>query len=409
MTDADILDSRYSWLRMGLSLLVAAVSNVGIWAIVVVMPAMQAEFGTDRAAASLPYTMTMIGFALGNLTIGRLVDRVGMTASLVGATLVMSGATALAALSPSVWTLSAAQMAIGLGTAAGFGPLVADISQWFLKRRGIAVAIVASGNYLAGAIWPLVLAGLLESAGWRSAYLALAVIIPALNLPLALCLRRRVPLVARQHSDSVASIRAGAAGLSPRTITALLWLAGLACCMAMAMPQVHMVSLCVDMGFGAAVGGQILAVMLVAGAASRVFFGLVADRLGGVRTVLISSGLQCLALFLYLPAGGLVSLYAVSLIFGLSQGGIVPTYALVVREYMPSAEAGKRVGIVMMATILGMALGGWVSGWIYEMTGDYRMAFINGIGWNFLNIAILASLLLRTRPRKTVAGTPGHA
>lgn len=402
MNETSVLDSRYSWARMFVSLLIATVGNVGIWAIIVVMPAVQAEFGTGRAAASLPYTMTMIGFALGNVVIGRMVDRFGVTAALIGATGVMSAATALAALSPSVWVLSMVQLAIGFGTAVGFGPLVADVSQWFLKRRGIAVAIVASGNYLAGAVWPLMLAGLLESAGWRSVYLVLAALILVLNLPLAFCLRRRVPLAARMQSDGIANARASAVGLSPRAITALLTLAGIACCVAMAMPQVHMVSLCVDLGFGAAVGGQILAVMLLAGAASRIFFGLVADRLGGVATILISSGLQCLALFLYLPAGGLVSLYVVSLIFGLSQGGIVPTYALVVREYMPSAEAGRRVGIVMMATILGMALGGWMSGFIYELTGSYRMAFINGIGWNVLNIAIVTALLLRTR-RKDAA------
>jgi MFS family permease len=168
----------------------------------------------------------------------------------------------------------------------------------------------------------------------------------------------------------------------------------------MAMPQVHIVSLCTDLGYGPAVGGQMLSLMLLGGAASRLVFGLVADRLGGVRTLLIGSALQCVALFLYLPAGGMVSLYIVSTVFGLSQGGIVPSYALVVREYMPSAEAGRRVGFVIMMTILGMALGGWLSGWIFDVTGGYRMAFINGIAFNFLNIGIMLLVLLRTRPRR---------
>ena len=150
-------------------------------------------------------------------------------------------------------------------------------------------------------------------------------------------------------------------------------------------------------------GGQMLSLMLLGGVASRLVSGLIADRLGGVRTLLIGSGLQCLALFLYLPSGGLVSLYMVSLVFGLAQGGIVPSYALVVREYMPSQEAGRRVGFVLMATILGMALGGWMSGWIYDVTGSYTMAFVNGIAWNFLNIGIMVMILLRTRPRREVA------
>ncbi len=403
MTRVSDLDSRYSWRRMVISLLFASVGNVGIWAIIVVMPAMQAEFGVDRATISIPYTATMIGFAIGNVVLGRVIDRYGAMRTLVGASLVMGAATALASLSPTVWVLVGLQVVIGFGTASGFGPLVADVSQWFLGRRGIAVAIVSSGNYLAGAVWPLLLAGVLEEAGWRAVYVVLAVIIVALNVPLALLLRRRVTMEDMAHADTIASARAKRAGLSPFAIMILLGLAGVACCVAMAMPQVHMVALCTDLGFGAAIGGQILAVMLIAGAASRIVFGLLADRLGGVATILISSGLQALALLLYLPAGGLVSLYVVSLVFGLSQGGIVPSYALVVREYMPSQEAGKRVGFVMMSTILGMALGGWMSGWIYDVTGNYQMAFVNGILWNFLNIGIMVLILLRTRPRRPAA------
>jgi len=167
----------------------------------------------------------------------------------------------------------------------------------------------------------------------------------------------------------------------------------------MSMPQVHIVALCVGLGFGPAVGAQMLALMLLGGVASRIVSGLLADRLGGVRTLLIGSCLQCLALFLYLPAGGMVSLYLVSLVFGLSQGGIVPSYALIVREYMPAKEAGARVGFVMMATILGMALGGWLSGLIYDLSGSYRLAFINGIVWNGANIGIMLWLLSRSRPR----------
>ncbi|MBU3259057.1 MFS transporter [Roseovarius sp. PS-C2] len=400
MTDADILDSRYAWVRLAISLTIATIGNVGMWAIVVIMPAVQAEFGIARADAAFPYTMTMVGFAVGNLLIGRIVDRFGITAALIAAALLISGSTALAALSPSVLVLSVLQLLIGFGTSASFGPLIADVSLWFLKRRGIAVAITASGNYLSGAIWPVILAGVLAEEGWRAVYVVLAIVTVTAMLPLALLLRRRVPLGARAHADQVSGLRAQAAGFSPRILMLLLGVAGIGCCVAMSMPQVHIVSLCVDLGFGPAVGGQMLSLMLLGGVVSRLISGLVADRLGGVMTLLIGSGLQCLALFLYLPAGGLVSLYTVSMIFGLSQGGIVPSYALVVREYMPSQEAGQRVGFVLMMTILGMALGGWMSGWIYDVTGSYQMAFINGIVWNFLNIAIMAMILMRTRPRK---------
>lgn len=397
--DAALLDSRYAWWRLGVSLVIALIGNVGIWSIIVVMPAIQSEFGIDRGTAALPYTLTMAGFALGNLVIGRVVDRFGVTRALIGSALLIAAATALAALSPSVLILCVLQFIVGFGTAASFGPLIADVSLWFLKRRGIAVAIAASGNYLSGAIWPVILAGILAGQGWRAVYLVLAVVTLALVIPLALLLRRRVPLAARAHSDSVSLARADTTGLSPRMLALLLGLAGVGCCVAMSMPQVHIVSYCVDLGYGPAVGSQMLSLMLLGGVASRLVSGLLADRLGGVRTLLIGSGLQSVALFLYLPSGGLTSLYVVSLIFGLAQGGIVPSYAVIVREYMPSAEAGRRVGFVMMATILGMALGGWMSGWIYDLTGSYRMAFLNGIAWNFLNIGIMLLILMRTRGR----------
>jgi MFS family permease len=171
----------------------------------------------------------------------------------------------------------------------------------------------------------------------------------------------------------------------------------------MSMPQVHIVSYCVDLGYGPAVGSKMLSLMLLGGVVSRLISGLMADRLGGVRTLLIGSALQCIALFLYLPSGGLTSLYVVSLVFGLAQGGIVPSYALIVREYMPSQEAGRRVGFVLMSTIAGMALGGWMSGWIYDLTGSYQMAFLNGIAWNALNIGIIALILMRTRTRQPKA------
>ena len=399
MTTPQITDSRYSWVRLSLTLAVAMIANVGMWAIIVIMPAVEAEFSAGRAEASMPYTLTMIGFALGNVILGRAVDRFGVTLALIGAACGIAAGFGIATLSSSIAMLSAAQLLVGLASAVGFGPLIADISHWFVRRRGIAVALVASGNYLSGAIWPMLLAGMLEATGWRSVYLFLAMVTLAGVIPLALALRRRVPEDVHSAAHATSLSNASSAGLSPRALQYLLGLAGIGCCVAMSMPQVHIVSYCVDLGYGPAVGAEMLALMLLGGVGSRIVSGLLADRLGGVKTLLIGSALQCLALFLYLPSGELTSLYTVSLIFGLSQGGIVPSYALIVREYMPAREAGARVGVVMMATILGMALGGWLSGWIYDVTGSYQMAFINGIVWNGLNIGIMVWLLRRSRPR----------
>ncbi|MBP0483248.1 CynX/NimT family MFS transporter [Sagittula salina] len=396
MTDSPF-DSRYAWARLALTLLIAVMGNVGMWSIIVILPEVAEEFNVGRADASLPYTVTMVGFALGNLLIGRAVDRFGVRLAMTGAGLLIAAGYALAAFAPSIATLSAVQLVIGFGTAACFGPLIADVSLWFQRFRGIAVAVAASGNYLSGALWPLVLGAVAGDAGWRWIYMALAVLTLVILLPLAQLLGRRVPMDALARAEATASARARATGFSSRQLVWLLGLAGIGCCVAMSMPQVHIVALCVDYGFGPVAGAQMLSLMLMGGVVSRLVFGLLSDRLGGVRTLLIGSVLQALALFLYLPAGGLVSLYLVSLIFGLSQGGIVPAYAVIVREYLPAREAGGQVGFVMMLTIVGMALGGWLSGVIYDLTGSYEWAFVNGIGWNALNIAIMALILLRGR------------
>ncbi|WP_271946656.1 CynX/NimT family MFS transporter [Ruegeria faecimaris] len=395
-----IHDSRYSWLRLLITLAIATVANVGMWAVIVVMPAIEAQFSAGRAEASFPYVLSMIGFALGNMWLGQLVDRLGVTKALIGAALLSAVSYLLATWAPNMLLLSLAHLLLGLGTAVGFGPLIADISHWFMKRRGIAVALVASGNYLSGAIWPTLLSGILAREGWQQVYLTLAVITLLVVIPLSLLLRRQVPIEAHQTAAANAQINARSVGISPRSLQYVLGLAGIGCCVAMSMPQVHIVSYCVGLGYGPAVGAEMLSLMLLGGVVSRVISGLVADKLGGLMTLLVGSFLQCIALFLFLPYDGMASLYIISLMFGLAQGGIVPSYALVVREYMPPQEAGARVGFVMMMTIMGMALGGWMSGWIYDLTGNYQLAFINGILWNGLNIVILLMLLRRSRPRR---------
>jgi MFS family permease len=407
MVTSSILDSRYSWTRMVITLFVAIIINAGMWEIIAIMPAVQLEFGVDRAGASLPYTLTMIGFGVGNFVIGKAVDRFGVSLSLIGAAVGVAVGLYLATISTSIVMMSFAQLLIGLASAVGFGPLIADISHWFLKRRGIAMAIVASGNYLSGSIWTLVLADTLNTQGWRGVYILLAIVTLVVVIPLALILRRRLPEEAHAQAEAVSLANAKTSGLSPTALACLLGLAGVGCCVAMSMPQVHIVSYCVDLGYGPAVGAEMLSLMLLGGVGSRLISGMLADKLGGVKTLLIGSVLQCIALFLYLPSDALMSLYVVSLVFGLSQGGIVPSYAVIVREYMPAREAGARVGFVLMATIMGMAIGGWSSGLIYDLSGSYQLAFINGIAWNGLNIAIMVWLLMRGRPRNVGQLRPG--
>lgn len=395
---ADDIDGRKAWIRLVASIAFATLGGAGMWAVVVVLPAIQSEFGVDRAAASLPYTATMIGFAIGNVVIGRLIDRHGFVRPALVATLLLAAGFALAATAGSLAVFTIIQgLMIGLGASASFGPLLADISHWFRKRRGLAVALAASGNYLAGAIWPIVLQAIVRDAGWRTAYLTVAVVCLVGMTALLAVLRTPAPKAALHPAAGPGRFSAGSTGLSPAGLQGLLVVAGLGCCVAMSMPQVHIVAYCADLGYGVARGAEMLSLMLAGGIVSRVLSGTVADRIGGIRTLLLGSLMQGISLMLFIPVNGLASLYAVSLIFGLAQGGIVPCYAIIVREYMPAAEAGRRVGIVIMATIAGMALGGWLTGLIYDLTGSYSAAFMNGIAWNILNVTVMAFLLWRTR------------
>ena len=390
-------DGGYAWWRLAASLAISTIGGVGLWSAVVVLPTIQSEFGVDRGGASLPYTATLVGFALGGIGMGRLADRFGIRVPLmIGAVMLGLGYVA-AASAVAYWQFVLAQaLLIGmLGSSSSFGPLVADVSHWFVRRRGIAVAIVASGNYLAGTIWPPLLQHAFATIGWRQTHLAIGLFCVATMLPLTLLLRRR-PDFASNGSASVDSLPLR----PPLALPALQWLlvlAGLSCCIAMSMPQVHIVAYCADLGYGPARGAEMLSVMLGLGVVSRLASGLLADRIGGVGTLIVGSTLQCLALMFYLPFDGLTSLYLVSALFGLSQGGIVPSYALIVRDYFPAREAGARVSLVLTSTVLGMAIGGWLSGAIYDLTGSYAAAFLNGIAWNLVNMGIAFWLLMSRR------------
>ena len=388
------VESSYAWLRLAVAVGLATVGGVGMWSVVVALPAIQADFGVDRAAASLPYTLAMLGFAGGGVIIGRLADRFGILPPLILGILSLGAGYIGVGLSPSLTLVAFAHTLLGFGCSATFGPLMADISHWFERRRGIAVAIAAAGNYIAGTVWPPLVQHFIATQGWRATHIGIGLFCLAVMLPLSLPMRRRLAA----HTATAAAARPRAvAPFSPPTLQVMLCVAGVACCVAMAMPQVHIVAYCGDLGYGVARGAEMLSLMLGCGIVSRIASGFIADRIGGVRTLLLGSLLQGAALVLYLLFDSLFSLYVVSALFGLFQGGIVPSYAIIVREYFPPKEAGTRVGLVLMATLVGMALGGWMSGAIFDLTGSYQAAFLNGLAWNLVNVSIVSLLLLRSR------------
>ena len=396
-------DSRRAWIRLGASFAVSTVGTAGMWMPPVVLPMLQQEFGATRSGASLPYTATMIGVAIGTILMGRLLDRVGIFRLLLLAAVASGAGFVLAGSSGSLAGFALVQGTVIalLCTSACFAPLVADVSHWFVRWRGTAVAVCAAGNYMAGMLWPPIIQRAAEAWGWRAAYVGYGVFSCVALLALVVVfMREPAPLHDEPASGSAeALVHQRPLGLSPRTLQVLIVLAGLSCCVAMSMPQVHIVAYCVDLGYGAARGAEMLSVMLGLGMASRFASGWIADRIGALKTLFIGSALQAFALALYLPSTSLASIYAVSAFFGLVQSGIVPCYAMIVREYFPAREAGERIGYAITSTLVGMALGGWLTGLAFDLTGSYRAAILHGVAWNGLNLLIAGWLLTRRAPR----------
>jgi MFS family permease len=383
------IETSYSWIRLVASITLSTLGCVGLWSLAVALPAVQTEFGVHRAGASLPYTLTMIGFMIGGVAVGRLADRFGILPPLAAGTILMCLGYFLTASAPTLPAFAVVSgVTIGLGGAASFAPLVADASLWFDRHRGLAISLATIGSSLSGVVWPPIIQHFIAEVGWRQTHVGIGIFCLSTMLPLTLVLRRR-PVF---HKPTIEAASIGNAnqviGLPPNIIHALLTFAGLCCCVAMAMPQVHLVAYCADLGYGPARGAEMLAVMLGFGVVSRLIFGGVLNRIGGLSTLLLGSTMQAIALALYLPFDGLVSLYVVSATFGLAQGGLVPSYAVIIRELFPAQEAGLRVSLAISTTLAGMALGGWLAGAIYDWVGSYAAALVNGIAWNMANMAI---------------------
>ena len=402
LTSAVLHDSRAAWGRLMIGLAMGTFGSVGMWSVVVALPAVQAEFGVSRGGASLPYTLAMLGFGIGGIAMGRVTDRLGIGRALMIGIAALSAGYVLAGLSLSLWQFTLIHFLVGFGASATFGPMMAEVSHWFEKRRALAVSIAASGNYLAGAIWPPIFERGIAHFGWRATHIAVGLAC-LVGMSLLFLMLRRGNLGVRTHVTGVAARPKVDLRMSVRTLTILLSIAGVACCVAMSMPQVHLVAYCGDLGYGSARGAEMLALMLACGIISRVGSGFLADRIGGLSVLLIGSLGEAIALSFYLMFDGLVSLYVVSALFGLMQGGLVPSYAMIVRETMPPQEAAMRVGIVIFATVIGMSFGGWMSGVIFDLTGSYMMAFLHGIAWNVLNGAIALFLLTRARLQPALA------
>ncbi len=395
-------DSRQAWVRLALALVMGSIGSVGMWSVVVVLPVVQAEFGATRGDVSLAFTLLMFGFGLGGVGVGKIADRFGIIMAIGLSTAILGLSYVGAGLSTTLWQFILIHFLIGLGTSATFAPLMAEASHWFDRYRGLAVTIAASGNYVGGTIWPPLVNWGTQTSGWRTSYIAIGIFCGVAMTAMLLLLRARIGAATRRSHVDAPPPRIDLR-LPINTLTAVLCVASIACCVAMAMPQVHIVAYCGDLGYGVARGAEMLSLMLAFGIVSRIGSGFLADRIGGIRTLLIGSVAQGSALVFYLFFDSLSSLYVISAMFGLFQGGIVPSYAIIVRESMPASQAATRVGIVILASVVGMSFGGWVSGVIFDATGSYAAAFLNGLVWNALNVTIMVALLIRARSRWAMA------
>ena len=391
--------SIYPVVRLITSLVLVTMGGAAMYAVIVVLKPVSFEFGVGRGVASLPYMMFMVTGGIGGVVMGRLADRHGvMLPALIGCVGLPAGM-AGAAFAEEFWQFCVSLGVLSglLGTSALFAPMAADISHWFTRRRGLAVAIVITGTYFAGALWPPLVQASLDERGWRETFIAIAILMAVTMLPLVALLYRK-PAALIEARAARAALGAGRPlGIAPGTLQCLLCAAGLGCCVAMAAPQVHIVAHVTDLGYAAQRGAEMLSLMLGTGIVSRIGSGFISDRIGGLRTLLLGSVLQALALVAFLGADTLTLLFVVSAVFGLSQGGIVPSYTIIIRTYFPAHEAGRRVGWAMLFTFAGMALGGWMAGALYDLTGSYTASFINAVAFNVLNAAIVVFLARRHR------------
>ncbi|HIF80014.1 MAG TPA: MFS transporter [Gammaproteobacteria bacterium] len=397
----------YPLIRLTTALALMTLGCSAMYAGVMVLEPLALELGTGRGNSSLIYGSFMIGFALGGVFMGRLADRMGiMIPALIGSLALPAGFYLAAHASSILEICLAFSLLCGfLGSSFSMAPLIADISHWFNRRRGLAVGIAFSGSYVAGAIWPPILQRMFDAQGWRESFIDLALLTLIFMALLSLLLYPRPPTNEQLPTTGSANSNLTNSAISAGSLQSLICLAGFGCCVAMAMPQIHIVPYVMDLGHPAIRGAEMLGLMLGFGVISRVGSGWLSDRIGGLATLLLGSALQLAVLIAFLTGNSLVFLYGISIAFGLSQGGIVPSYTIILRAFFPPKQAGWRISTSFLFTVAGMAFGGWIAGVLYDLTGSYTVSFLNAIGFNILNLWIAASLIKKSGVIGTRAST----
>jgi MFS family permease len=392
------IESRGSWIAAGVTLAILSVVYGSTLLIVVGLRAIELDLGVSRSILALAGALTWIGTGLGGIVMGWLADRIGVRNSVLMGIVMVAFGLALSA-TGHVWALYVGHgVLIGfLGMGAIYPPLVIYVSRLFDRRRGTAIALISSGQYVAGVIWPTAFERLIAGAGWRVTYLGYAGVILLGALPLAALFLRPTPgaIGAGAKRVAIPVSRARVLGLRPNAVQAIICAASVCCCVPMAIPQAHLVAFCGDIGLGAATGAMMLSVLLGCAFISRQFWGAFADRHGGLKTVLAGSAFQAVAIGAFLLTQNEAGLFIVAAGYGFGFSGIIPAYVLSIRDLFPSVEASWRIPLVLFTAMSGMAFGSWFAGRIYDHFGFYAPAFGSGVVFNLANLALVGFLVMR--------------
>ncbi len=393
------IESRSSWVAAGLTLAILSISYGSPLLIVVGLKPMTAAMATERSVLALAGSLVWVGTGFGGIPMGWLADRIGIRAIVVLGTVSMACGLALST-TGSLWALYLGHgLLIGMiGNGAIYAPLLIYVSRWFDRRRGAAIALISSGQYIAGVVWPSVFEHGIARFGWQGTMIAYAVVVAVAIPPFMLLLKQPpAPL-----SSGGAGVRAGGRsvlGLRPNTAQALICAAAFCCCIPMSIPSSHLVAFCSDIGVSPTHGAAMLSVLLGCAFVSRQFWGAMADRIGGLRTVLVGSMFQAVAIGAFLLTQDERGLFVIAAAFGLGFSGIIPSYSVAIRDMFPSSEASWRIPAVLFTGMSGMAVGSWFAGLLYDHFGNYAPAFGSGVGLNILNLAIVGFLVSRL-PRR---------
>ena len=401
------IESRASWKAAWITLAILSISFGSPLLIVVGMKPMQEALGTERSVLALAGALVWVGTGAGGVLMGWLADRIGVRTTVALSAVTMAAGLVLSSLGP-IWALYVGQgLMVGLlGNGGIYAPMLVNVSRWFDRRRGTAIALISSGQYIAGVVWPALFERGIAELGWQSVMRGYAVIVLVAILPATLLLRPAPAVAPPAHGRSAARRVRRIGGLHPNLVQALICLAGFCCCIPMSIPSAHLVAFCSGIGISPTHSALMLSVMLAAAFVARQLWGALADRIGGLRTVMTGSAFQALAIASFLLTQDEVGLFAIAAAFGFGFSGIVPAYSVAVRDLFPASEASWRIPLVLFTAMSGMAVGSWLAGLLYDHFGYYAPAFGTGVVFNVINLAIVGFLVLRLTGARRAALWP---